>query len=355
MGGSEVFLVVAAIIGLFAHQEKAITTVLLIMLIAEYLQDLIKDRTEVALKSLLALMPRNVIVAKNNTEYEIPINQVELGDLVIIKTGKRIPVDGIIQLGVAAINESALTGESMLKEKGVGDFVYAGSFIEIGSIVVKTQKIAQDTLFARITSLIEHGQHNKATIATFADKVALYLIPSLLIGIGVVWLITGDAELVVTLLVFGSPLELSLVTPMAVLAGVAAAFRQGILVKGGLALERFSHVDTIVFDKTGTLTLGEPVVVSVDVLDSRYTHQEILKIAAIAEKRSDHVLAKAVLLRAQEEGIQIPDPEFYTSYIGHGVEIMYQGKRYFLGNKHFIEAAEHANIKIHMPGLEKDL
>lgn len=351
--GSEVFLVIAAIIGLYAHQEKAITTILLIMLIAEFLQDIIKGRTEEALKSLIALMPRNVMVKKNGNEIEIPSNQVQIGDIVIIKTGRRIPVDGIIQEGKAAINQAALTGESTLQEKSAGDVVYAGTFIENGSILVKTTKMPQDTMFAHIAALVEHAQKAKATIATFADKVSFYLIPSLLTMICIVWLITGDISLVVTLLVFGSPLELSLVTPMAVLAGVAAAFKQGILVKGGLVLEKFSQVDTVVFDKTGTLTLGQPVVVSIDVLDARYTQQDILKIAAIAEKRSDHVLAKAVLNKAAQEHIDVPDPAAYVSFVGHGVEIVYEGKKYYLGNKHFIEAPEHANIPIKTQGIEE--
>jgi Cd2+/Zn2+-exporting ATPase len=323
------------------------------MVIAEYLQDIIKGRTQQALKSLLSLIPRNVIIKKDDQEITMPVEAVIPGMLVIVKTGRRIPVDGIITEGRAAINESALTGESALKEKNKDDVVYAGSFIAAGSIVIKTEKIAQDTLFARIVSLVEQSQKSKATIATFADKVSFFLVPSMLVGIGLVWIIKRDASLVVTLLVFGSPLELSLVTPLAVLAGIAAAFRHGILVKGGIALEQFSQVDTIVFDKTGTLTIGEPEIIAVEVLDSKYTERDIVKIAAIAEKNSDHVLAKAILSYAFKLGIDVPNPTTYTSFVGHGVEITYQSKHYFLGNKHFIEAPEHANIPIKTSGSEE--
>lgn len=344
--GSEIFLVVATIIGLIGHEERAITTILIIMLIAEYLEELIAGRTELAIKSLIQLIPTDVIARINDNEIVMSIKKVTPGMLLIIKTGRAIPVDGIVHDGKAVINEAALTGESILKEKIIGSQVFAGTFVEAGSIVVKVEKIAQDTFFGKITAMVEHAQESKARIATLADKVANILVPSLLGFIALVWLFSRDTSLVVTLLVFGSPLELTLITPLAVLAGIAAAFRHGILVKGGLALERFSRVDTMVFDKTGTLTIGDPEVVHIEIYDASYSYNDVLKLAAIAEKRSDHVLAKAVLKKAAELGIQVPDPQSYESEAGHGVEITYQEKKYFLGNRHYIEAPEHGNITL---------
>lgn len=353
--GSEIFLVFATIVAFIGNQEHAIATVLLIMLFAEYLADIIKDRTESAIKSLVKLIPTDVIVKTATSERVVPIEQVTIGMHVLVKTGRRIPVDGTIVNGSANINEAALTGESVLQQKTEGQMVYAGTFVAEGSIVVRAEKIAENTLFGKITALVLQAQASRAKIATFADTFAAILVPTLLCAIGIVWLVTRDTSLVTTLLVFGSPLELTLITPLAVLAGTAAAFKHGILVKGGLSLEFLSKVDTIVFDKTGTVTLGDPVVIGVELFNNAYSERDILQIAAIAEKRSDHVLAKAVLKKATELAIEVPDPDTYISEAGHGVEITYKGKKYFLGNAHYIQAPEHANITFVESATESSL
>ncbi len=343
--GSEIFLVVATIVGLIGNEAHAVTAILIIMLIAEYLQERIQERTELALHSLVKLIPTDVIARIDNQEKNIPIEKVVPGMQLIIKTGKRIPVDGIVHEGTAIINEATLTGESTLKEKTIGAQVFAGTFVQAGSIIVQVEKVAGQTFFGKILSMVESAQESKSKIATYADKVANILVPSMLIFIGIVWLITKNTSLVVTLLVFGSPLELTLITPLAVLAGIAAAFRHGILVKGGLGLERLSGVDTIVFDKTGTLTIGDPEVMTIEVCNPSFNAKQVLTIAAIAQKRSDHVFSKAILKKARKEGIDIPDPEAYASESGHGVEVIIAGKKYFLGNRHYIEAPEHGNIQ----------
>lgn len=345
--GTELFLSIATLVSFIGHHEQAMILVLLIMLIAEYLEDIITQRTNEEIKSLINLIPQNALVKINHEEKTIPINEIPIGAEVIIKTGGRIPVDGTIVQGNAAINEASLTGENTLKEKSISQNVYAGTFIESGSIVVKTKKIGLDTFFGKISTLVQKAEQKKAKIEIFSDKIALYLVPTILAFIGLTWLITKDLELVTTLLVFGSPLELTLITPLAILSGIIAAFRNGILVKGGLVLEKFAKSDTIIFDKTGTLTIGEPEITRIETFDEKYTENDILKIAAIAEKRSDHVLSKAILKKAQEEKIIIPDPEKYSSLPGHGVKISYNNQFWFLGNKHFVEAHEHGNIMIH--------
>jgi heavy metal translocating P-type ATPase len=344
--GTELFLTIATVISLIGHQEQAMTAVLILMLIAEFIEHLVSERTNQEIKSLIDLIPQNALVKRDDQEIEIPIKAITPGTLVIIKTGSRIPVDGIIVQGTAAINESSLTGESIAHEKTVSQHVYAGTFAERGSITVRTEKVGEDTLFGKISALIQKTEEKKAKIAVLADKVAFYLVPGLLLLIGITWLVTHDLTLVTTLLVFGSPFELTIVTPLAVLAGIIAAFRNGILVKGGIVLETFSHTDTIIFDKTGTLTMGEPVVTQIDIFDPSYTQHEILTIAAIAEKRSDHLFAKAILKKAVQEGITTPDAQDYRSIPGHGVAITYNGMRCFLGNKHFMQAPEHGNIPI---------
>lgn len=343
---TELFLTIATIISLIGHQESAMIIVLLIMLIAEYIEELISKRTQREIKSLINLIPKTALVKIGNEEKIIPINKIHYGMLVIVSTGARIPVDGIITQGSATINEASLTGESIPKVKTASKQVYAGTFIESGSIIIKAEKVGVDTFFGKISALVQKAENKKAKIEIFTDKIALYLVPTLLFLIGLTWLITKNLNLVTTLLVFGSPLELTLITPLAILSGIIAAFRNGILVKGGLVLEKFAKADTIIFDKTGTLTIGKPEVTKIEAFSSKFDKKEILKIAAIAEKRSDHILAKAILKKAKEEDITIPDPVNYRSVSGHGVEILYNNERWFLGNKHFIEAPEHGNIKI---------
>jgi Cd2+/Zn2+-exporting ATPase len=344
--GTEFFLTIATIISLIGHQEQAMTAVLILMLIAEFIEHLVSERTNKEIKSLINLIPQNALVKRDGQELVIPIKDITPGTLVIIKTGSRIPVDGIIMQGTAAINESSLTGESAAQEKTIAQHVYAGTFVERGSVTVKTEKVGADTLFGKISTLVQKTEEKKAKIAVLADKVAFYLVPGLLLLIGITWLVTHDLKLVTTLLVFGSPFELTIVTPLAILAGIIAAFRNGILVKGGLVLETFSSTDTIIFDKTGTLTIGEPVVTQIEVFDPAYTQNDILTIAATAESRSDHLFAKAILKKAHEEGIVISEAQDYMSIPGHGVAITYNAMHCFLGNKHFIQAPEHGNISI---------
>jgi Cd2+/Zn2+-exporting ATPase len=349
---TELFLTIATIISFIDHQEKPMVIVLIIMLIAEYLEKLISQRTQKEIKSLINLIPKNATIKTDHEEKIIPITDIKPGMHVIVSTGGLIPVDGKILEGTATINESTLTGESIPKEKTISAPVYAGTFVESGSIIIKTEQIGEDTYFGKISILVQTAEQKKAKISIATEKIAFYLVPALLSLIGLTWLLTKNLNLVTTLLIFGSPLELTIITPLAILSGIIAAFHNGILVKGGLVLEKLSKADTIIFDKTGTLTIGEPTVVKIESYDPRYSEQDILKIAAIAEKRADHVLAKAILKKANEERIIVPDPQGYTSEAGHGVTIQYDNARWFLGNKHFIEAPEHGNIKI--PGNENE-
>lgn len=343
---TEFFLVIATLISLIGHQEQAMGIVLIIMLIAEYLEHAIEQRTQQEIKSLIDLVPKKALIKENNGERIIPVTDVIPGMLVIIKTGGYIPVDGIIVSGSAYINESSLTGESNPLEKSQGQQVFAGTFVEAGTITLSATKTGEDTFFGKINKLVQSAEEKKAKITILTNKIATFLVPTILLSIFIVWLFTHNIQLVATLLVFGSPLELTLITPLAVISGIIAAYRNGIVVKGGLVLEKLVKSRTIIFDKTGTLTMGEPTITRIAVFHPEYSENDILKIAAIAEKRSDHIVARTILKMAQERNIDVPDPEEYISLSGHGVEILYQGKRCFVGNKHFLEAPEHGNIAI---------
>lgn len=352
--GTEFFLVFATIIALIGKQEKAIMFVLLIMILAHYAELLIEQSTQNAIKNLIKLMPSSAVVLENHHEKIVAIDQLIPGMNILVKTGSRIPADGYVIEGKAAINESMLTGESMPVEKCISNSVFAGTYIESGSIVFRVQRVQKETLFSKMATLFEQAEEKKANITMLTNKIAFVLVPVILLLILVVWLISGNLELVITLLIFGSPLELSLVTPLTILAGSVAAFRHGILIKGGRALEQLAHVTTMIFDKTGTLTLGEPTIVAITSFDPHYAEREILKIAAIAELRADHVVAKSILKKAHQENIEIPQPEKYVSLAGHGVEISYNSQRYFFGNEHFIQAPEHGNSPIAIDQIIKN-
>lgn len=344
--GTELFLVVASALSFIGHQERAMIIVLLIMLFAHFLEDFIAERADDAIKNLVKLIPDKVLVKDGDEEQELPLSAVKPGMIVVVGTGKRIPVDGKIIKGAAAVNESSLTGESVLKEKSVGAKVFAGTYLESGSVYVAVEKVGADTFFGKIVDLVQASQEKKARVTVIADRVATVLVPSVLIFFGIVWLVTKNFDLLVTLLVFGSPVELTLITPLTIISSSIAAFRHGILVKGGAALEVLSNVDTLIFDKTGTLTIGEPYIVKVEAMQPNFTEEDIIQISAVAEKRSDHVAAKAFLRKAEELGLKIFDPDEYSSISGHGVEIVYKGNKWFLGNKHFVSAPEHGNIKV---------
>ncbi len=344
--GSEIFFVFAAIVAVIGHEEQAMIIVLIVVMIAEYLEHLVEERTEHAIQSLIHLIPTDVLIRVGNREEMRPISEVQIGTQIIVKTGFRIPVDGIVLEGVAGVNEAALTGESVLREKKKDELVFAGTFVESGSLVIEAQKVGVNTMFGKIEQLLAEAGKRKAKINILTDRIAWILLPIIVIFITSVWFITRDLQLVITLLVFGSPIELILVTPLSILGGVVAAFKNGVLVKGGLSLERLAKADTVIFDKTGTLTIGEPRIVSIQAIDKNHTEKDIIKMSAITEKRSGHVLSKAIMDRAREENIDVPDPDHYISVSGHGVEVDYGNEHYRLGSKHFIEAKDHGNIKV---------
>ncbi len=351
---SEFFFIIATGIALVGGEESAIFVVLLIMLVAQYIDTLIKQRTEEALTGLISLIPSDVLIKKDDKELLVPLDDVKTGMHVIIKEGGRIPVDGTIIDGQASIQEAVLTGESVPLEKSVGQLVFAGTYVDAGSIIIEVKSIGEKTLFGKIKTLLDQASKRKAPVVFLADRITRIFTPSFLAFIGLVWLFTGNAKMVITLLIFGSPLELSLVTPLTMLAAIVAAFRKGILVKGGASLQSLAATDTMIFDKTGTLTMGSPEVISLESVHKDYTRKDILLLAAIAEKKSGHILAKAIMDEATRENLEVPDPEKYVSLTGHGITMTYKGTTYLLGNKHFIEAEEHGNLVLPPGCVERE-
>ena len=330
--GTEIFVTVATLVAVFGGETVAGAVLMVIILIAEFIADLNMDRARASIKTLIGSVPQVALMRDTEGERVVPIEQLRTGDVVLVRAGEKIPVDGRIIGGAASINEAPITGESLPKDKGIGTSVFAGTIVASGAIDIQTEQIGSDTTFARIIGLVENAEAAQAPVQKLADRVASWLIPVVFVFLIVVYLITGDVRTIVTLLIFTSPAELGLATPLVMIAAIARAARHGILVKGGLYLESLAKVDVMVFDKTGTLTANKPEVVRVEVHNTRFSETELLSLAAAADRRSAHPLAKAVVDYATLKQIAVPEPDQYEQVQGRGVIATVSGRTILVGN-----------------------
>ena len=317
----------ATVVG--AYREAA--AVLFIMLLGESLEGITVGKARKAIASLIQLSPKMAWVRRDGKELQVPIEEVKVKEVVIVKPGERIPVDGKIISGNGAINESTLTGESIPTEKGVGDRVYCGTFNESNSFEMEATQVADDTKWAQIKRLILEAQAEKSPTQRVMDRFSRYFIPAILIIAFCTFVITGEVIRGITILIVACPCALVLGTPTAVVAAITNAARQGILIKGGTYLEQMGRLKTLLMDKTGTLTEGRPRVVGMRSLDE-LSAIEILYWAAVAEKRSEHPLAKAVIKRAEELGLNIPHPDSFENFRGKGVKAQWNSKTIIAGS-----------------------
>ena len=330
--GTEIFVTVATLVAVFGGETVAGAVLMVIILIAEFIADLNMDRARASIKTLIGSVPQVALMRDTEGERVVPVEQLRTGDVVLVRAGEKIPVDGRIIGGAASINEAPITGESLPKDKGIGTSVFAGTIVASGAIDIQTEQIGSDTTFARIIGLVENAEAAQAPVQKLADRVASWLIPVVFVFLIVVYLITGDVRTIVTLLIFTSPAELGLATPLVMIAAIARAARHGILVKGGLYLESLAKVDVMVFDKTGTLTANKPEVVRVEVHNTRFSETELLSLAAAADRRSAHPLAKAVVDYATLKQIAVPEPDQYEQVQGRGVIATVSGRTILVGN-----------------------
>lgn len=336
--GTEIFVTIATLIALFGGEAIAGAVLMVIILIAEFIADLNTDRARASIRGLIGSVPQTAIVRRDGSEQNVPIEKLQIGDVVLVKAGEKIPVDGRINSGNGSINEAPITGESLPRDKTVGAEVFAGTVLESGALDIETTKVGADTTFARIIKLVEEAEESQAPVQKLADRVAGWLIPVVLVFLVGVYLVTRDIRMIVTLMIFTSPAELGLATPMVMIAAIARAARNGILIKGGAYLESLAKIDTIVFDKTGTLTIGEPRVKSLTVLGDALPEEEIIRLAAAADRRSGHPLAKAVLEFAGAKNVKYPEPESFESVSGKGVKARVEGKNILIGNAALLES-----------------
>jgi heavy metal translocating P-type ATPase len=331
--GTEIFVTIATTIAMIGGEYVAGAVLMTIILIAEFIAELNTDRARASIKALIGSVPQTALVRENGQERTVPISQLKIGDVVLVRGGEKIPVDGTVVGGQGAVNEAPITGESLPLDKGLAASVLAGTVVESGALDIRTDKLGQDTMFARIITLVEQAEEHQAPVQKLADKVAAWLIPVVFVFLLFVYFYTHDLRKIVTLLIFTSPAELGLATPLVMIAAIARAARQGILVKGGIYLELLAKADVMVFDKTGTLTVGQPAVVGIYPSDSSVSEETLLTWAASADRRSGHPLAKAIVARAEERKLSVPEPSEFEMIQGRGVNATVGGKTILAGNE----------------------
>jgi Cu+-exporting ATPase len=310
------------------------------ILMGKLLEALAKGKTSEAIKTLMGLQPRTALVLRDGEEKEMPIEDVIVGDIILVKPGQKIPVDGEVTDGHSSVDESMLTGESIPVEKTAGDRVTGATINKTGAFRLRATKIGKDTALAQIIRLVEEAQGSKAPIQALADKIAAVFVPVViviaLLAFGV-WLLAGKSfifalTIFIAVLIIACPCALGLATPTAVMVGTGIGAKNGILIRSAEALQTAHQVQTVVFDKTGTLTRGEPELTDVTPLDSR-SPDEILLLAASVEKRSEHPLGEAIVKGAEDRGLAAAEVEHFKSVTGKGVRGMVNGREIVLGNR----------------------
>ena len=319
--------------------------ILTLVTVGKYLEARSKSKTGDALGKLVDLAPKTAVVLRGGVEQTIPAEQVVAGDIVVIRPGEGIPVDGVVTEGHGYVDQAAITGESIPVEKNPGDQVISATINKNGTFQFQASKVGEDTTLSQIIRLVDEASNSKAPIARLADKVSGVFVPvviAIAIVTAIVWLIAGMGfefalSNAISVLVISCPCALGLATPVAIMVGTGKAAEMGILIKSAESLENLHNVDTIVLDKTGTITSGHPAVTDVLPLDRSLTEGQFLAEAAAAEFGSEHPLAQAVVERAQQLGLSLPKAEAFEAVAGRGIRAKVNGREYLAGNLAFLE------------------
>ena len=337
---------------------EASAVILALVTLGKFMEARAKRHTSDAIKALMKLTPKTALVERHGLQGEIPVEEVVTGDVLIVKSGASVPVDGKIIDGSAALDESALTGESLPVDKTIGDKVIGGTVNRSGYFKMEATAIGADTALAKIIALVDEATSSKAPIAKLADKVSGYFVPAV-IGIAVlaaaVWLVLGASwhfalTIAISVLVISCPCALGLATPTAIMVGTGRGAKSGILIKSATALETAHKVDTVILDKTGTITSGNPVVT--DILPVKVTENELLAFAAGLEKLSEHPLGEAIVAAAEEKQFALPEAVNYKQIPGQGVTAELAGTECAAGNLKLLEAL-HVDVSSLMDQYDK--
>jgi len=332
--------------------------IIALILLGRFLETRARGQTSEAIKKLIVMQPKTARIIRDGEESEINIEDVQVGDLILVRPGERVPVDGIIREGYSSIDESMVTGESMPVDKKMGDEVIGATINKTGSFQFEATKVGKDTTLARIIRLVEEAQGSKAPIQRLADVIASYFVP-IVIGIAIItfiiWYFIGPSPALtfallnfVAVLIIACPCALGLATPTAIIVGTGKGAEHGVLVRSAEALERSHRIDTVLLDKTGTLTRGEPSVTDIITAPS-YSQEEVLRLAASAEHGSEHPLGEAIVKASLERKLELFPASDFNAVPGHGVEAIVDGKKLVLGNLRLIQERGFS-----LNGLEKE-
>lgn len=328
--------------------------ILTLITLGKYFEDVSKGKTSMAIQTLVGLAPKMATVLRDGQEVEIPVEEVQVGDLIRVKPGEKVPVDGVVTEGNSTVDESMLTGESIPVSKSVGDEVIGASLNKTGSFILKATKIGKDTALSQIIQLVEQAQGSKAPIAKLADKVSGVFVPIVIVLAlvsGLAWYFLGQESWVfaltitISVLVIACPCALGLATPTAIMVGTGKGAENGILLKSGEALEEANHVNMVVFDKTGTITNGTPVVTDVVTADSTDA-DALIRLAASLEVASEHPLGEAIVAKAKEQGAAFDEVTNFEAIPGFGIKGHVGETLVFLGNEKWMRENGLANVEM---------
>lgn len=328
--------------------------ILTLITLGKYFEDVSKGKTSMAIQTLVGLAPKMATVLRDGQEVEVPVEEVQVGDLIRVKPGEKVPVDGVVTEGNSTVDESMLTGESIPVSKAVGDEVIGASLNKTGSFILKATKIGKDTALSQIIQLVEQAQGSKAPIAKLADKVSGVFVPIVIVLAlvsGLAWYFLGQESWVfaltitISVLVIACPCALGLATPTAIMVGTGKGAENGILLKSGEALEEANHVNMVVFDKTGTITNGTPVVTDVVTVDSTDA-DALIRLAASLEVASEHPLGEAIVAKAKEQGAAFDEVTNFEAIPGFGIKGHVGETLVFLGNEKWMRENGLANVEM---------
>jgi Cu+-exporting ATPase len=337
------FMVKGVMLDVYFDTSAAI---IVLILLGRFLEARAKGKTSEAIKKLIGLQPKTARVIRDGSEVDIPVGDVTLGDIVVVRPGEKIPVDGILKEGYSSVDESMVTGESLPVEKKAGDTVIGATLNKTGTFRFEAAKVGKDMVLAQIIRLVQEAQGSKPAIARMVDVIASYFVPvviALAILTFVVWVLFGPQPAFtyaflnfIAVLIIACPCALGLATPTSIMVGTGKGAENGILIRGAEALETAHQLNAIVLDKTGTLTRGEPSVTDIVASDA-FSEKDLLTLAASAEKGSEHSLGEAIVKRARTDGLTLFEPSDFQAIAGHGIEATVNSKRILLGNPRLME------------------
>ena len=333
-----VFVVVALIATLAIGEFRPAAIIVFIMAVAGALESYTLDKTKKSILALLDFAPKMATIRRGVEEAVVPVSELQAGDIVVVRPGARIPVDGVVTAGASSVNQAPITGEFMPVEKFLGSTVFSGTLNESGRLDIRTEKVGEETTLAKIVHLVQEAQGTRAPIQNLADRFTTWFLPLVILLAILAFFTSGNIKVAVSVLLVACPCAFAIATPTAVTAGVSNLARKAVLIKGGIFLELGHKIDHLLVDKTGTFTFGRPKMVEIVAFNGA-REEEVLQMACIAEKYSEHPLARSILAAGKERKLEIHDPEDFVSATGMGVEAKWNSVKILVGKNTFLKDA----------------